>query len=126
MRTRRTKEQIEIARRKKLIQEEFDRRRDEETQSSKSFAEIDKHFAEAVRRLGKYASGLKFSFMIMQTYDKSLGDMMLIKVQGRKTTGYSKQLCKHILKESDSANYIAHCLWECIGFARGIHKGRFG
>jgi hypothetical protein len=126
MKTRRTKEQVEIARRENLILEDFERNRVKETQSSKSFAEIDKHFTEAVGRLGKYALGLKFSFMIMQISDKSLGDMMLMKVQGRKATGHSKQLCKHILRENDPANFITHCLWECIGLARGIHKGRFG
>jgi hypothetical protein len=125
MGTRRTKEQIDIAKRKKLIQEEFERNQIEETQSSKSFAEIDKHFTEAVSRLGKHASGLKASFFIRKGADAKLGDMAFIRVAGKYGAFSSMTLCNHILKSDDPANKIVCHLWECIGLAKGVCKSQW-
>ena len=125
MGTRRTKEQIDIAKRKKLILEDFERNQIEETQSSKSFAEIDKHFAEAVRRLGKHMSGLKASFFISRGADAKLGDMAFVRVEGKLGAFSSMTLCNHILKSSDPANNIACRLWGCIALARGICKSQW-
>ncbi len=125
MGTRRTKEQIDIAKRKKLIQEEFERNQIEETQSSKSFAEIDKYFAEAVRRLGKHMSGLKASFFIEKGSDAKLGDVAFIRVEGRSGAFSSMTLCNHILKSSDPASKIVCQIWECIGLAKGVCKSQW-
>jgi hypothetical protein len=125
MKAKKTKREVELEQATAEFIKHCDDKEAAQTRSPESFDEINKHFCEAVNRLGRHLAGCKATFQIASQSEPGSPEMLTIYVKGKVLKSGRMHPVKTVLKSKDPANFIMWLLWDCIGHAKGVFKHAF-
>jgi len=125
MKAKKTKREIELEQATAEFIKYCDDKEAAQTRSAESFDEINKHFCEAVNRLGRHLAGCKATFQIASRNELGSSEMLTIRVKGKVLKSGRMHPVKVVLASKDPANFIMWLLWDCIGHAKGVFKHAF-